>query len=563
MKLHRLFVLIPPLLGVLAVFSQSPWDEAVPPLLDGDNVYMLMLVDDVIAGRPFREWTPPPAPVLVPDGVLMLPAVALARFLTSTPGSFAGGAQLIYALLFAALTCLTAMSMLRWLQRDSNDTNEALARRLDWAVSLGMTLFAVLVAADFQKVRLSEFWIPSFHGGALLAALVLLRLCLASFAPAMNARFYLALACVALLSLLAAPSDKLYMIYGSYPAAVLVVLHRLLRPERDTLLRAGLRLAAILVPLRFAEPLTDLLREREWLLLSPRYFSEMFKQLVELQDLFDLSRYAVLAQTLFERTATVYWIAGLVFLLLLVFMTLRWFSRRDDEFGQRRFVLLAAVALSLALSLAALILVGAQLGLDEVRYAYPLYVLPFLFGPAFVVLLLHERDGAKALPLLPVVSGALLCALAAAILFGTGRRLPDAEQRGTLTPCLEELARGHGLHNGYADYWNAKPVNLLNEADLHILQLRDTDLGVYYWVTNLTMFTRPDLTVDQFNFVITDRLPRAKILANFGEPRETLRCGESEVFVYDPERDAKFRAHFDVLQSQVPTVRAIKKDYGL
>ncbi len=557
MKLHRFFVLVPPLLGVLAVFSQSPWEEPIPPLLDGDNVYMLMLVDDVLAGRPFREWTPPPAPVLVPDGLLMIPSVLLARILTSTPGSFAGAAQLCYALLFGTLISLTAMSMLRRLQKN----DDGLARRLDWAVSLGMCLFAVLVAAGFQKIRLSEFWIPSFHGGAFLAALILLRLCQASFASVMNARWFVVLIAVALLSLFAAPSDKLFLIYGSYPAAVLVLLHRLLRPGHDTLLRLGLRLAAILIPVRFAEPLTDLVREREWLLLSPRYFSEMFKQLVEWHDLFDLGRYVALAETLIERTSVVYWAAGLLFVVLLGLVLLRWFRRRDGEFEQQRFFLAAAVGLCLALSTAALVLVGAQLGLAEVRYGYPLYVLPFLFGPAFVVLLLHERGRATAL--VPVVSGGLVSALVAGVLFVSGHRLPDADQRGTLTPCLEELAAEHGLRYGYADYWNTKPVNLLNEAGLHILQLRDGDLGVYYWVNNLTMFTRDDLTADQFNFVITERLPREKILAEFGEPRLRLHCGVAEILLYDPARDAKFRAHFDVLQRQVPDVRALKKEYGL
>jgi len=105
---------------------------------------------------------------------------------------------------------------------------------------------------------------------------------------------------------------------------------------------------------------------------------------------------------------------------------------------------------------------------------------------------------------------------------------------------MDAVFEKYGLHNGVAQYWDARRITLLAKTQVNIAQVT-SDLKNYEWMTSKRTFR------DSYDFAIIDlaappfyKVDEAKIKAINGEPRDTLLCAQEKILVY-PKNGLRLR----------------------
>lgn len=98
----------------------------------------------------------------------------------------------------------------------------------------------------------------------------------------------------------------------------------------------------------------------------------------------------------------------------------------------------------------------------------------------------------------------------------------------------ERCLTSRGLSTGFGDYWVAKRLMYLSARRIHVVQIkadgkRDTYNYNGGWFTHRADDKSPFLA----NFIIMSGLDPEHIKERFGEARETMQCGGSEIWLYD------------------------------
>ena len=131
---------------------------------------------------------------------------------------------------------------------------------------------------------------------------------------------------------------------------------------------------------------------------------------------------------------------------------------------------------------------------------------------------------------------AFTIAAASAIVLAPGLHVPRLlDWKTSLSACL----RQEGLHTGLADYWIARRTSMSADWALQIQPL-DSYGAARVWGNDWAWFThdlhdssrRPD-----YQFIVLDRLPAARIEAVYGQPDRVVHCDNKTIWVFnDPDR---------------------------
>jgi len=160
------------------------------------------------------------------------------------------------------------------------------------------------------------------------------------------------------------------------------------------------------------------------------------------------------------------------------------------------------------------------------HYLWPILVGPLLFA-------LFELPTKYLRPAVFGGSG-LFVACAVIIAATTTATLPGQylSYRSPETRCLDSRLPA-GMTTGYADYLDARRLELTSDRGLRLIQLSDDGTQPYYWLTNRDYFA----ATGTFFYVDADTgqrtLSGANIIHQIGTPDESISCGGSaRILVY-------------------------------
>ena len=137
----------------------------------------------------------------------------------------------------------------------------------------------------------------------------------------------------------------------------------------------------------------------------------------------------------------------------------------------------------------------------------------------------------------PASGLAAATAMAALLAVETARAPPFPKMLAWQLPlaaCLRDAHAAGRLHDGLAEYWVARPIEVAADWQLQVDQIT-ADGGVFLWGNNRFWYTHarndpahPPTT----DFIVMDRLQPAAIQERFGPPASTLPCPGSDIWIY-------------------------------
>jgi hypothetical protein len=165
------------------------------------------------------------------------------------------------------------------------------------------------------------------------------------------------------------------------------------------------------------------------------------------------------------------------------------------------------------------------------------YLIPvFLWPVVSVSLLVHHYLGRRF-----VVVGTAFSLLAIVSLTSVSYRLAASNGvSGRYYPsdmaCLDAAIEREGLHNGIAQYWDAKYLQQFSRLDLNIAQYSD-DLAETKWITSLRYFRqRYDFAVLSTSADSTFDISSEDLTKMNGAPRQIVGCGSKVLYIYGRDR---------------------------
>jgi len=491
--------------------------------LHSDMTYPLLWCKDFFVDqRGVSGWSLPPGPHLFPDMALFIPLYAV------LPD--AGYACVAYAVLYFAVLSLLLLGVFAELH--PRKRKAALG-----ALTAGVFVVALLQQPSYLSV---SRWLlfPALHAGPTLMGLALVFLFMK--AARSGYRWPLASAMFSI-SFLGTLSNALIVPQFIIPLLLAAVVLWLLRKLKRRILVT----TALLTAAGYAARLLALkvVAWGEFLHVPPLFPYTMDADLLMSSTVAFLKRLPTQwRDTTLLCLALLAWLAASTVFLV---RYRRWTKPGDSRrFGSVLFLVVFSLFSVLGTVLAP-ILVGKYRGGYCMAYMTPLFVLP-----SFVLAALVTAFDGK---LLKLFRG---CAFSAILLFGLFTILPPAASLKlsalklpypAYVKWLDSVALSRGLKYGYASYWRARLSNALSRVGVQINDVEVTDtLEVFNWIANPRWYLGDRTgTYPEYNFIITDFLPRDVILEKFGEPAriETIAQGGvyGEIFIYDRPEDIGFR----------------------
>jgi hypothetical protein len=485
---------------------------------NSDNLWCNAFCEDLLSGADLTGWNFPGAPYLFPDILLLLPCQWLGRDLVAV--YFAYDA-LFYAAFLAALYALARQV--------------GLGRRAAFVTAAAaLTFLAVTHLRDDYRAVGQLMGHPGNHIGAILVGVVLLAL----FARALRRGHGRAgAAAFVTVGALGTVSDNLLVVQFLLPACLALGLLWLWRKlpfgqlarhaaavAAALLLAEGLRLLVQCFGCQFEGFKEDVRRPR------PGDLTALLTQVWRVVN----SEYVLLA-----------FLALTVLAALLVLWARRGAGRADDAAGRPALFVALAVLLSPACNLLALLVLGMGTHNAAIRYCVVLYLVPFLF-PGLLLRLLPGRAAR--------LGGAALLAFVVALALHQFRLLLPAVGRDgfaqpypPLAQAIDRLVAEHGPMQGVAGYWSARELSFLTRSRTRIVPLL-TDCSPFPHGGNSRWYIdrRPGrLALPDYRLIVVAEsrglAPRPEVLAaHFGEPRQKVRVGPDQLWLYDRLDNAAF-----------------------
>jgi len=167
----------------------------------------------------------------------------------------------------------------------------------------------------------------------------------------------------------------------------------------------------------------------------------------------------------------------------------------------------------------------------------PRYLIPvFLWPVVSVSLFVRHHLGRRF-----VVAGTALSLLAVASLTSDSYHLGTSNGvSGRYYPsdiaCLDAAIEREGLHNGIAQYWDAKYLQQFSRLDLNIAQYSD-DLAETKWITSRRYFRqRYDFAILSTNAESTFDISSGDLTKMNGAPTQIVGCGSRVLYIYGRDR---------------------------
>lgn len=480
-----------------------------------DNLYLPSLYRDLFEdGGRWAGWRLTPAPYFFPDMGLYFALDALTGPFTQ---AIVGYAVVQFVLLGLSAQYLAA----------SLAPGDTAPRAQVLAVG---GVAALLLACAAGRLELMQYSVLSAtHFSLVMLALVGLALALRAVRDGSRR----AAGLLALLCFLTGLSDSLFTVCFIVPAVLcLGVLAWLGRPSpwKWVATVAGLMVVATVLGSR----------AQRWV-LPWRTGGYTRVRLEKLGDVLGLMGRALREQYDASPGVALLWLALVLLALGVVLSRWRTWARPGSE-GWGLYALCLFTLLALGTNTGAVMLTGQFEGKAHFRYLLVPALFPFLglaLLPAFV------RSGRVRRGLTAGTLGLVALAAGVSVLRHPWRT--EGPLRSDFYPplveCLDSQRARHGLEWGVADYWTAKYVTMFSRAGLRVHQVTPEG-GVNHWISNLDWYLDRRGEGSDYTFIVSQGLDAAALRARYGPPRETLRCGDSEVWTYGDALDAPLRAAF-------------------
>lgn len=464
-------------------------------LVHSDALYLPVLFADVLEhGGRLRDWFLTPAPYFFPDMPLYwlawLGSDGIARQTTS------------FALLQSILTALALYAV----------AHQVLSRNRLLAAATLATLFIWLgLHAGDPFVRMFG---SAHHYGAFVAALLLMAAWLrqeGQDTPGLAAPMAVAIAALVFLSTL---SDALFLAQTVIPLLAALLICRQDAPRPRLRLRGFLLL---FVP-AFAAMLSYKL-----VVAHPTRYSTRASLSALPGNLAEIGR---IGDGLFGQRPLL--ALALLLSLGLGLICMASLARRRPLLSlPRPLQMLAAFALlSFGATVSAMLL--SKNVMPVPRYLIGALAWPLVAGGCVLAHMLGERWRYPSL---------LPCAVLASLLATQACRVNTVHDTDHYfypeqIACIDRALAAAGARHGIAQYWDAKRLQALSLRSLSLAQYTDT-LEPMKWITSERFFrTSYDFAIIAEHEAPSFRLPRDRITAINGEPRQVLGCGDRTILLY-------------------------------
>ena len=526
-------VVIAALIAALIVYYATAYGPFEGIVYNADALYLPSLYADLSSGNSLSTWNLPPASYAFPDLLLY---AAIKPFAPSLQGALVGYGMAQFLLFTLGVSCLAA---------------QALPRSYGWARYSLVALMGVLFLLFNGRLAFysQAIFISAHHFGVLLVMpFVLAILCKLVTDARPSRRLLLALGA---LSFLTSASDGLYLFQVTVPlvgSLGLLYLLRQVSKRRALFLVAALSLPSLAGPLMIAAAASRNSTARSYIFrpqLFPLSLLQLFRDFLEI-----------------GRQKPVHTLLVIGFLLLCAFVVARLLqqvaAKRStvsstisptisptvdpavrpavDPTVRPVDALLASYGLlSFVISFAMILGAGLYTNYHSFRYFLPFLIVPAFWAFPFVLKLPKRLDPAWLKWTVPLL--ALLVTLPSLSKLGgvqaTRQALIDPYYPADIA-CIDEQSARLGLRDGVAQYWQARPLSMLSQHGLNVVQV-NRDLSPYLWINNTAWYNiQPEFVVVDLTQPVDhpSRLDEALLVERFGQPDTTFECEESRVLVY-------------------------------
>ncbi len=101
--------------------------------------------------------------------------------------------------------------------------------------------------------------------------------------------------------------------------------------------------------------------------------------------------------------------------------------------------------------------------------------------------------------------------------------------------CIDQLSKQENIKFGVAEYWKAKYITMFSREDVRVYTVLD-NLSIWYHVMNENWYfqnKKGKFGNPEFNFIISNKINRDKIIEHLGNPEDTITCVDNiEILKY-------------------------------
>jgi len=474
---------------------------------DSDLLYLPSLYRDLfIDGYSLAGWSLTPAPYYFPDMVLYF----LLRFIT---GDFLN-ATLVYAIIQPIILIYAFRFLLKQFLGGLSIIDEAII------LLAFITLFSAIGTWDFLKYVL----LPSMHTGSLIMSIVSLALFIRFIVkPSLPGIIVIFALCMA-----TAVSDMIFLVYFVLPVVLTFIPIRYLSNHLPSLDNAAKALFASItgsvtgLAVYYATTPNRGIAHKYMITDTKSAFESLY---IFLNDIIS----GLNPANFFYLILILLWIS---ISLYLVYSIIK--NKKSMEENQRLIFLFFTVFLlaQSLITLSAVLITGNYSSPVGFRYLLPLTVMPLLGMYAYLSYYLSKWNPQlyfkKVLLSIVLITS---CIVFTINLAGHTKQKSFTDYYPELVEYLDNNSGKYGLSYGLSDYWHAKLITMFSRKNLRVNQVQ-YDLQEVYWINNREWYEYTDDGRYKFNFIITDRLPKDKLLEKFGSPGEVLITGRSEIWIY-------------------------------
>ncbi len=474
-------------------------------IYNSDALYLPSLYVDVLNGENISEWRLPPTPYFFPDMLLY--------FLLMTVTS----SMHVTVVVLGMIQFLVFTLGLFLLARETMPRSYGLGR-YGLVVLMG-GLF--LIFSDKLMFYSQMIFISAHHFGIVLIIPFVLTLVCKLISKLKMPLVYI----LCILSFLTGLSDALFLIQVAVPLAGSLVV--LLLIKQSSVKHTFTIVSAMLIPGVIAWALNYFVITGKNSLVKSYLFRPhlmgpsmltFFKSLLASVKMYPI--HAILAGGL---------LSGCVLVLVIQWRQFR------TAFKSKSALLLASYFLfALVINVVAILLFGVFMDRNGFRYFLPFLIFPAFWGMPFVLRvpkIVSRR----------VFAGAILAIYTIIVLFSL-QNIEHQQIEEIFTDayypsyirCIDEKATQVGIKHGIAQYWQARPISMLTQNELKVVQV-NRDLSPFYWINNLAWYEiEPEFVVIDLSLPKDHklRLDEDLIRKRFGDPDAVFQCEQALVMVY-------------------------------
>lgn len=239
---------------------------------------------------------------------------------------------------------------------------------------------------------------------------------------------------------------------------------------------------------------------------------------------------------------------GFVLVLLVITMTLHLIiclfaiknSANKRHFNSSFLFISMFTIVSILLAIIGAVGTGLFLGIAEMRYLYPVTVLP-IYSLLPAVYFVFQRFKYTNHVLLLITVFIVLANANALTQFDHLDKYHD--HYPALVKCIDDATSQRGVTSGVGGYWDAKYVSTLSKQGVMISQVQ-ANFDPYIWINNPHWYQRFPPQFILFDPGATNKLDMAMIINLYGYPEEIVNCETRELWFYDRSYDQPFQAYY-------------------